>query len=220
MGFLPSYRARVDLKLTAPHIETAIPGPKSKAIVAKEEQHIAPGLQGFAQSSGIAVERAAGSVIEDVDGNRFVDLIGGIGVNALGHCHPAYREALHAQIDKATVGSFTSQVRADLISEVAEVAPKGVDRLQLYSSGAEAVESAFRLAKNATGKFEVAGFWGGFHGKTMGAPGVDGAGKPRRYGATPPRPGPPHPHRHPRPPQPPDPTFHNAFAPLPPGPPS
>src|SRR3954469_3855546 len=174
------------LKLTAPHVETAIPGPRSQAIVAKEQQHLAPGLQGFALTSGIAVDRAAGSVIEDADGNRFVDLIGGIGVNSLGHCHPAYREALHAQIDKATVGSFTSQVRADLISEVAEVAPKGVDRLQLYSSGAEAVESAFRLAKNATGKFEVAGFWGGFHGKTMGTLAVNGAGNQRTYGPVPP----------------------------------
>ena len=64
------------MKLTAPHIETAIPGPKSKAVVAKEEHHLAPGLQGFALTSGIAVERAQGSVIEDVDGNRFVDLIG------------------------------------------------------------------------------------------------------------------------------------------------
>jgi len=174
------------LKLTAPHVATAIPGPRSQAIVAKEQQHLAPGLQGFALTSGIAVERAEGSVIEDVDGNRFVDLIGGIGVNSLGHCHPAYREALHAQVEKATVGSFTSQARADLISEVAEVAPEGVDRLQLYSSGAEAVESAFRLAKNATGKFEVAGFWGGFHGKTMGTLAVNGAGNQRTYGPVPP----------------------------------
>src|SRR5256885_17146032 len=135
MGFLPSYRARVDLKLTAPHIETAIPGPKSKAIVAKEEQHIAPGLQGFAQSSGIAVERAAGSVIEDVDGNRFVDLIGGIGVNSLGHCHPGYTKALHEQLDKGTVGSFTHAPRAELINEVAEGTPQGVDKVQLHSSG-------------------------------------------------------------------------------------
>jgi 4-aminobutyrate aminotransferase-like enzyme len=143
-------------------------------------------LQGFALSSGIAVERAQGSVVEDVDGNRFVDLIGGIGVNALGHGHPAYKEALHAQIEKATVGSFTTQVRADLLNECAKLLPAGVDRVQLYSSGAEAVESALRLAKNATGKFEVAGFWGGFHGKTMGALAANGSGNQRTYGPTPP----------------------------------
>jgi 4-aminobutyrate aminotransferase-like enzyme len=174
------------LKLTAPHMQTAVPGPKSKAVVEQEQRHLAPGLQGFALSSGIAVERAQGSVVEDVDGNRYVDLIGGIGVNSLGHAHPAYKEALHAQIDKATVGSFTTQVRADLLDEIGKVVPKGVDRVQLYSSGAEAVESAFRLAKNATGKFEVAGFWGGFHGKTMGTLAVNGSGNQRTYGPTPP----------------------------------
>ena len=174
------------MKLTAPHIETQIPGPKSREIVRKEQQHLAPGLQGFALMSGIAVERAQGSVVEDVDGNRYVDLIGGIGVNSLGHCHPAYKEALHAQIEKATVGSFTTAARADLIDEVAKLTPPGVDRVQLYSSGAEAVESAFRLAKNATGKHEVVGFWGGFHGKTMGTLAVNGAGNQRTYGPTPP----------------------------------
>ena len=174
------------MKLTAPHIETKIPGPKSREITQREQQHLAPGLQGFALMSGIAVERAQGSVIEDVDGNRYVDLIGGIGVNSLGHCHPAYKEALHAQIEKATVGSFSTAPRAELIEEVAKVTPKGVDRVQLYSSGAEAVESAFRLAKNPTGNHEVVGFWGGFHGKTMGTLAVNGSGNQRTYGPTPP----------------------------------
>src|ERR1700694_2754971 len=163
-------------RVKAPHLQTAVPGPRSKELVAREQQHLAPGLQGFALSSGIAVERAEGSVVEDVDGNRFVDLIGGIGVNSLGHSHPAYRKALHEQIDKVTVGSFTSAPRAELINEIAKLAPKGVDKVQLYSSGAEAVESAFRLAKNHTGKHEVVGFWGGFHGKTLGTLAVNGSG--------------------------------------------
>ena len=174
------------MTLTAPHIQTEIPGPKSKALFDQEQEKLAPGLQGFALSSGIAVERAQGSVIEDVDGNRFVDLIGGIGVNALGHGHPAYKEALHAQIEKVTVGSFTTAVRAQLVQEVASVAPKGVDRLQLYSSGAEAVESAFRLAKNHTGHHEMVGYWGGFHGKTLGTLAVNGAGNAKTYGPIPP----------------------------------
>ncbi|HEX4382522.1 MAG TPA: aspartate aminotransferase family protein [Myxococcales bacterium] len=174
------------LTLTGPHIQTDIPGPRSRELVGREQQHLAPGLQGFALSSGIAVERAQGSVIEDVDGNRFVDLIGGIGVNSLGHCHPGYTKAMHAQLDKATVGSFTSAPRAELINEVAKVTPKGVDRVQLYSSGAEAVESAFRLAKNHTGHHEVVGFWGGFHGKTAGTLAANGAGNAKTYGPVPP----------------------------------
>ena len=174
------------MTLKAPHIQTEIPGPKSRELTQLEQKHLAPGLQGFALSSGIAVERAQGSVIEDVDGNRFVDLIGGIGVNSLGHCHPAYTRALHEQIDKATVGSFTSAPRAELINEIARLAPKGVDRVQLYSGGAEAVESAFRLAKNHTGHHEVVGFWGGFHGKTAGTLSVNGSGNAKTYGPIPP----------------------------------
>src|SRR5438093_11616687 len=174
------------MTLKAPHIQTEIPGPKSRALVGEEQRHLAPGLQGFALSSGIAVERAQRSVMQAVDGNRDVDLNGGIGVNSLGHCHPAYTKALHEQLDKVTVGSFTSAPRAELINEVAKLTPKGVDRVQLYSSGAEAVESAFRLAKNHTGKHEVVGFWGGFHGKTMGTLAVNGSGNQRTYGPTPP----------------------------------
>jgi 4-aminobutyrate aminotransferase-like enzyme len=107
-------------------------------------------------------------------------------VNSLGHSHPAYKEALHAQIEKATVGSFTSAPRAKLVNEIAKLTPKGCDKVQLYSSGAEAVESALRLAKNATGKHEVVGFWGGFHGKTMGTLAVNGAGNAKTYGPVPP----------------------------------
>src|SRR5438067_12143742 len=163
------------MTLKAPHIQTEIPGPRSRELVQYEQRHLAPGLQGFALSSGIAVETAQGSVIEDVDGSRYLDLIGGIGVNSLGHRHPAYTRALHEQLDKVTVGSFTSAPRAELINEVAKVAPKGVDKVQLYSSGAEAVESAFRLAMNHTGHHEVVGFWGGFHGKTARALSASGA---------------------------------------------
>lgn len=150
-------------------IRTPVPGPRSREVVAREQAHLAPGLQSFALWSGVAMERGEGSTLVDVDGNRYVDLIGGIGVNALGHCHPRYVAALTAQAAKLTVGSFTSAPRAELVNEVCELAPAGLDRLQLYSSGAEAVESALRLARQSTGRSEVVGFWGGFHGKTAGA---------------------------------------------------
>jgi 4-aminobutyrate aminotransferase / (S)-3-amino-2-methylpropionate transaminase / 5-aminovalerate transaminase len=151
------------------NIRSPIPGPRSREIVAKEQRHLAPGLQGFALWAGVAMARGEGSTLTDVDGNTYVDLIGGIGVNALGHCHPRYVEAISAQARRLTLGSFTSEPRADLVNEVCAMAPPGLDRLQLYSSGAEAVESALRLARCATGRQEVVGFWGGFHGKTAGA---------------------------------------------------
>jgi 4-aminobutyrate aminotransferase-like enzyme len=152
------------------HLETVVPGPKSRELRAREDAHIAPGLQGYAVDAGIAIERALGSAVTDVDGNTFLDLIGGIGVNALGHSHPKMVRAIGDQMASAAVGSFTSGARVELVERLATHAPApGVHRVQLYSSGAEAVESALRLAKSHTGKHEVVSFWGAFHGKTMGA---------------------------------------------------
>src|SRR6185295_17400275 len=126
--------------------------------------------QGYAVMAGVAVDRAEGSAITDVDGNTFLDFIGGIGVNALGHSHPGVVRALQSQVERASVGSFTSEARVDLVERLAAHAPSpGLHRVQLYSSGAEAVESALRLAKSHTKKSEFVSFWGGFHGKTMGA---------------------------------------------------
>jgi len=150
-------------------IHTEVPGPKSAALRAREDAHIAPGLQGYALMAGIAVGDAQGSAITDVDGNVFLDLIGGIAVNALGHSHPVYVKALQEQVARASVGALTSEARAELCERLAERTPsKALHRLQLYSSGAEAVESALRLAKCYTGKHEFVSFWGAFHGKTMG----------------------------------------------------
>jgi 4-aminobutyrate aminotransferase/(S)-3-amino-2-methylpropionate transaminase len=99
-----------------------------------------------------------------------LDFIGGIGVNAFGHAHPKIVAAIRAQVERASVGSFTSRPRVELLERLARHAPApGLHRLQLYSSGAEAVESALRLAKAYTGKWEFVSFWGGFHGKTLGA---------------------------------------------------
>jgi 4-aminobutyrate aminotransferase-like enzyme len=151
-------------------IKTVVPGPKSSELRRREEAHIAPGLQGYAVMAGIAVDHAEGSAITDVDGNTFLDLIGGIGVNALGHAHPRVVEAIQGQVARVHVGSFASEARADLLDRLAAHAPaSGLHRSQLYSSGAEAVESAMRLAKSHTRKYEFVSYWGAFHGKTLGA---------------------------------------------------
>jgi 4-aminobutyrate aminotransferase/(S)-3-amino-2-methylpropionate transaminase len=152
------------------HLKTVIPGPKSRALRAREDAHIAPGLQSYALTSGIAIDHAQGSAVTDVDGNVLLDFIGGIGVNAFGHSHPSIVQAIQQQAQRASVGSFTSEARVELVERLAAHSPApGLHRLQLYSSGAEAVESALRLAKSYTGKWEFVSFWGGFHGKTLGA---------------------------------------------------
>jgi 4-aminobutyrate aminotransferase/(S)-3-amino-2-methylpropionate transaminase len=152
------------------HLTTAVPGPRSRALRTREEAYIAPGLQGYAVMAGIVVDHAVGSAVTDVDGNTFLDFIGGIGVNSLGYAHPRVVGAIQQQVARTHVGSFTTAARVDLVERVAARAPtRELRRLQLYSGGAEAVESALRLAKSHTGKYEFVSFWGGFHGKTVGA---------------------------------------------------
>ena len=149
---------------------TAVPGPRSEALRLREDKHIAPGAQGYALAAGIVVDTASGTAVTDVDGNTFLDFIGGIAVGALGHSHPVWVDAIQKQAARAAVGSLTSDARVELFERFAKHAPaNGVHRLQMYSGGAEAVESALRLAKSYTGKYEFISCWGGFHGKTMGA---------------------------------------------------
>jgi 4-aminobutyrate aminotransferase-like enzyme len=165
-----------------PAVKTEIPGPRSRALVAEEAPYLAPGMQSIATLSGIAVARGEGSLVEDVDGNRFLDIAAGICVNALGHSHPRYREILKQQIDEVTIGSLTTERRARGLRKVATHLPPGLDKIQLYSGGTEAVEAALRLAKSYTKKFEFLAFWGGFHGKTAGTMSLIGDGTKNHLG--------------------------------------
>jgi len=150
-------------------------GPRSREIVAREQQHVAPGIQSFALYAGLAMQRGTGCTLIDADGNEYLDFVAGIGVGSVGHCHPHYVEALKRQVERLTFGSFTTETRTQFLELLATITPSGLTRIQLFSGGAEAVEAALRLAKAATGKHEVLGFWGGFHGKTGGVLGLLGS---------------------------------------------
>jgi 4-aminobutyrate aminotransferase-like enzyme len=143
-------------------------GPRSQALHEAELEFLAPGTQSVALFSKIAIDHGEGATLVDVDGRRYIDLLAGVGVASLGYAHPKFVAAIRDQVAKVHVGSFTSAHRAELVKLIAEIAPGDLTRTQFYSSGAEAVESAFRLAKAYTGKSEFVGFWGGFHGKTAG----------------------------------------------------
>ena len=151
------------------------PGPRSREIIAREARHIAPGYQSFALYSGLAMARGSGCRLWDEDGNEYIDFIAGIAVGSIGHCHPHYVEALKRQTERLTFGSFTTETRARFLELLGSVTPEGLTRIQLFSGGAEAVEAALRLAKAATKRQEVIGFWGGFHGKTGGVLGLLGS---------------------------------------------
>ena len=141
---------------------------QSQRVFDLEAQYLAPGTQSVALFSKLCMDRGEGAVLWDLDGNRYVDLLAGVGVASLGYAHPRYVAEMTRQLERVHVGSFTSEHRAALVKLIARLAPGDLNRTQLYSSGAEAVEAAVRLAKSATGRTEIVGFWGGFHGKTGG----------------------------------------------------
>src|SRR5262245_22327284 len=120
----------------------AVPGPRSKAIFDREAEAMAPGLPSIALYSQIAVDRAQGCTIYDVDGNEYLDFIAGIAVGSIGHCHPHYVKRISEQLTRSTFGSFTTEVRARFLSLVSDLLPEGITHIQLFSGGAEAVEAA------------------------------------------------------------------------------
>ena len=131
---------------------------ESQRVFELEAQHLAPGTQSVALFSKLCMDRGEGALLWDIDGNRYIDLLAGVGVASLGYAHPRYVAELTKQLERVHVGSFTSEHRAALVKLIAELAPGDLNRTQLYSSGAEAVEAAVRLAKAATGRHEVMGF--------------------------------------------------------------
>jgi 4-aminobutyrate aminotransferase / (S)-3-amino-2-methylpropionate transaminase / 5-aminovalerate transaminase len=155
-------------------VKTSIPGPKSKEIFDFEQKYISPGIQTIATLSQLVMNKGEGCILEDIDGNRFIDFFAGVAVASLGYNHPKYVKMMQEQVAKVHVGSFTSKVRSDLSKLLADNAVGDLRRTQYYSGGAEAVEAALRLARSYTKKTEVIGFWGGFHGKTLGVLGLIG----------------------------------------------
>lgn len=146
---------------------TAIPGPKSQAIIARCELATS---RGAAKLTPIAVESANGSTVLDVDGNTYIDLAGGIGTLAVGHTPEAVVSALKAQAEKlihmcSIVATYEPFVEvAELLNEVApgDFAKKTV----LLNSGAEAVEAAVKIARAYTGRQAIIVFEGAYHGRT------------------------------------------------------
>lgn len=164
---------------------TLIPGARSRALYKEEQGYISPGLQRIAQLSQLTLVEGRGCTLVDADGNEYLDLFAGVAVASLGHSHPRFVAALTAQLERLAVGSFTSEPRLALLKLIAELAPGGLRRTQLYSGGAEAVEAAIRLARSFTKKHEVVGFWGGFHGKTGGVLGLIGDESKKNWGPLP-----------------------------------
>src|SRR5580765_5923889 len=104
-------------------ITTPVPGPKSQALRAREDAHLAPGAQGYALMAGVVMDHAEGTQVTDVDGNKFLDFIGGIAVGALGHSHPVWVEAIQKQAARGAIGSLSSEARVEMFERFARHAP-------------------------------------------------------------------------------------------------
>jgi len=150
------------------------PGPKSKELFSRESRFMAPGLQSIALFSEMVVKEARGVRVFDIDGNAYFDLTAGVAVGSIGHCHPHFVKAMTDQVSRSVFGSFCTENRVAFLKTLASITPGKLNSIQMYSGGSEAVEAALRLAKSVTDKFEFAGFWGGFHGKTGGVLGLLG----------------------------------------------
>jgi 4-aminobutyrate aminotransferase len=121
----------------------------------------------------MVAQKGEGAIIQDVDGNRFLDFTAGIAVVATGHCHPKVVEAIQQQAARLIHMSGTDfyyEELAALAEKLNEIAPGDVPRrVSFGNSGAEAVEGAIKLARYATGRDKIIAFFGSFHGRTMGA---------------------------------------------------
>jgi|GEM_PF-19083 len=147
-----------------------------------ERRMLAPGIQRLAMDSGIVLKSGVSSLLRDESGAEYIDWVAGMGVASLGHSDPRWSEALSRQAGLAAVGSFTTRVRVNYLERIRDRAPAGLDLLQLYSGGAEAVESAIRLVQEARGRRRIAHFSGSFHGKTRGALSVMGSAWKKTWG--------------------------------------
>src|SRR5215208_650235 len=119
----------------------------------------------------IALVRGEGAYLFDSEGHRYLDAMSNYGVAILGHADPAYTEALTEQLHTLATGhqSFYSDVRAELINEIAQISPAELSRYFLSNSGAEAVEAAIKFARVATGRPNLVAAKRGYHGRTLGA---------------------------------------------------
>ena len=148
-------------------LRTEIPGPRSREILERERRAVAHPL---IVHEPVVADRARGSTITDVDGNTFVDFVGGVGVVNVGHNHPRVVEAISEQVDRFLHTDFTVvpyEGYVELAERLGELVPiAGETRGAFFNAGAEAVENAVKLSRLYTKRQGVIAFEGAFHGRT------------------------------------------------------
>jgi 4-aminobutyrate aminotransferase len=161
---------REQVRPDLPNLVGPVPGPRAQAIIARDQATVSPS---YTRSYPLVAASGEGSIVEDVDGNRFLDFNAGIAVVATGHCHPRVVEAIQRQAARLIHMSGTDFYYEELVvlaEKLAEIAPGATPRrVSFGNSGAEAIEGCMKLARYATGRDKIIAFLGSFHGRTMGA---------------------------------------------------
>jgi 4-aminobutyrate aminotransferase len=176
---MPAIDTKVDSKIAAksngataklPHLVTELPGPKAKQLVERDAAVVSPS---YTRDYPLVAKIGRGAMIEDVDGNTFLDFAAGIAVCATGHCHPEVVAAIQKQASELIHMSGTDFYYPNLVElaeKLSSIAPgKGPKRVYFGNSGAEAIEAAIKLVKYHTKRDKLIAFHGAFHGRTMGA---------------------------------------------------
>jgi diaminobutyrate-2-oxoglutarate transaminase len=165
-------------QFSRPAIRTPIPGPRSAQLLARQDSRES-NARTYPRRLSLAVARASGSYLQDLDGNVFIDFLNGAGSLPLGHSHPEVLEAVAHQLPLFMHGlDFPTEIRDDFISAHLSMLPaemQGRTRIGFCGpTGANAVEAALKLCKTATGRSEIVAFQGGYHGGSHGAMAVSG----------------------------------------------
>jgi 4-aminobutyrate aminotransferase len=169
-----------------PNIKTSLPGPRAQALLDRDQRFVSPS---YTRIYPLVAAQGSGAVIEDLDGNLFLDFTAGIAVTSTGHCHPHVVAAIQDQAAKLIHMSGTDfyyEPQTDLAQRLAELAPgDSPKRVFFTNSGAEALEAGLKLARWHTGRSRAIAFLGAFHGRTYGAMSLSGSKLVHRRGFSP-----------------------------------
>src|SRR5271166_3515526 len=158
------------IPVAGPNIKTTLPGPNARRILEGDQRYVSPS---YTRSYPLVAKRGRGVIVEDVDGNEFLDFSAGIAVTSTGHCHPEVVTAIQnqaAELIHMSGTDFYYEHMVTLAERLSRIAPmKGPHKVYYGNSGAEAIEAAMKLARYHTKRQNIIAFYGAFHGRTMGA---------------------------------------------------
>jgi len=157
-------------EMKVPRLVTALPGPKAKQVVARDAKFMSPS---FTRDYPLVAKSGRGAMVEDVDGNVFLDFAAGIAVCSTGHCHPKVVAAIQkqaAELIHMSGTDFYYESLPLLAERLAKTVPGAEDKKVFFTnSGTEAIEGAVKLARYTTKRDKMIAFYGCFHGRTMGS---------------------------------------------------